>query len=507
MRTAFYRDRWRDIRQRPAAAPEALKKLAQQVAYSFMDAHLKGGHYDQGYVRLLCEMATCGDRPLEGVAAQALFSVIIEGLCDEFEELQLDAYNRVMCQVVAHCRRLPPGRELDRRLTGFGITSEKGLLARVAAVRHNHRGGIRRAPIRKILLLSRVTIGADIAITSVVLQRLRRAFADAELVVIGDRRLWEIYGGHPGLRVEHVAYNRNGGLFERLATWQRVLDIVQAEHTASPPEATILVDPDSRLSQLGVLPLIDLKRYLFFASRSDGEFDRTLAMAELCNAWCDATLEEAHFCHPRVWPLPETREQARTIRRQLTSGGARKLITINFGVGGNPRKRVGRRLEEALLRTLLGDRKTVVLLDQGSGPNEARQARGLLKAVAAHGYPVAEADFNRGPIPVMERGVVALKTSVGEITALIAASDEYIGYDSAGQHIAAAAGTPCLTIFAGSNNSRFIRRWRAVGPNACRIVHVDTLNSPAGADIDDIITRVMNERHAMADPRPVPSAP
>jgi ADP-heptose:LPS heptosyltransferase len=261
------------------------------------------------------------------------------------------------------------------------------------------------------------------------------------------------------------------------------------------------VDPDSRLSQLGVLPLIEPERYLFFASRSEGGFDRSLAMAELCNAWCDRVLGEAHFCHPRVWPLPSTCERAEEIRGRLAASGAHKLVAVNFGVGDNPRKRVGRQLEERLLFTLLDDPKTLVLLDQGAGPHEARRARGLLKAIAGRGYPVAEAAFGQEPFPAMESGVIALKTSIGEVTALIAASDEYIGYDSAGQHIAAAAGTPCLTIFAGSNNSRFIRRWRATGPNACRIVHVDTLNPRAGLDVDDIITRIMNERHALRGER------
>ncbi|MGD9305812.1 MAG: glycosyltransferase family 9 protein, partial [Desulfobacterales bacterium] len=91
-------------------------------------------------------------------------------------------------------------------------------------------------------------------------------------------------------------------------------------------------------------------------------------------------------------------------------------------------------------------------------------------------------------------GVVGLETRIGEIAAVIAQSDEYIGYDSAGQHIAAAVETPCLTIFAGSNNMRFLRRWSAFGQNSCKIVHVDTLNDPKAVNINDIIIRIMNER-------------
>ena len=90
--------------------------------------------------------------------------------------------------------------------------------------------------------------------------------------------------------------------------------------------------------------------------------------------------------------------------------------------------------------------------------------------------------------------MIGLQTRIGEIAAIIAKCDEYIGYDSACQHIAAALQTPCLTIFAGSNNMRFIRRWSAFGANSCQIVHVDTLSDLTAIDVEDIITRIMNER-------------
>jgi ADP-heptose:LPS heptosyltransferase len=42
----------------------------------------------------------------------------------------------------------------------------------------------------------------------------------------------------------------------------------------------------------------------------------------------------------------------------------------------------------------------------------------------------------------------------------IRASRLYIGYDSAGQHVAAACGVRQITVFAGAPNRRFIERWR-----------------------------------------------
>lgn len=83
---------------------------------------------------------------------------------------------------------------------------------------------------------------------------------------------------------------------------------------------------------------------------------------------------------------------------------------------------------------------------------------------------------------------------MGEIGSLINESDEFIGYDSACQHIAAALGVPACTVFAGSNNVRFIRRWRACGSNVSEIVFVDTLSNDREIDIEEVVTRVLDFR-------------
>ena len=54
----------------------------------------------------------------------------------------------------------------------------------------------RHRDIKKILVLSRVTIGADIAVTSVIIQRLSERYPKAEMVLIGGGKLDEIFGGN-----------------------------------------------------------------------------------------------------------------------------------------------------------------------------------------------------------------------------------------------------------------------------------------------------------------------
>jgi ADP-heptose:LPS heptosyltransferase len=47
-----------------------------------------------------------------------------------------------------------------------------------------------------------------------------------------------------------------------------------------------------------------------------------------------------------------------------------------------------------------------------------------------------------------------------------------VGYDSAGQHVAAAAGVPLISVFAGFPAPRMFERWRPAG-EGCRVIRVD----------------------------------
>jgi ADP-heptose:LPS heptosyltransferase len=281
---------------------------------------------------------------------------------------------------------------------------------------------------------------------------------------------------------------------ERLSSWQLVLDIIQQELDACPLENTILIDPDSRLSQLGVLPIFPEDQYFFFDSRSEISYAGNMSMAQLTNTWINKVTGQEAFRYPRIWPHSLNISKAARLCTELKKRGARKVIGINFGVGGNQRKKVGWRLEKDLLMSLLQEPDTVILLDKGSGDEELKNSNSLLAAVNQSGFATLDAEFGTALDCAISSGVIGMQTRIGEIAAIISKCDEYIGYDSACQHIAAALGTPCLTIFAGSNNMRFIRRWSAFSPNSCQIVHVDTLTDPTSIEEKDIITRIKNER-------------
>lgn len=498
MEPSVYREKWLALKG-SSLSPDGLSQLARQVAYSFLDRYYQNGLYRAEYIELLCEMATSfADAELNARASAALFGIIVEELCDDYEEMPVETYGRVMSEVISYCRKLPKGALLDGRLTDFGISTFDELYNRANLV-HSRRYvcNAGKAPA-KVILLSRVTIGADVAILSVMIQRLMKIFPDAEIVVIGDAKLDGIFGGHPGIRICRLSYARSGGLFERFSSWHAALDILAEEMPPQAERDVLLIDPDSRVSQLGVLPFTHSDNYLFFNSRRCDGSSKNLCMAELTNRWMNDVFGTSGFCYPTIWPPAAVRLRARALTDALRAAGCRRVVAVNFGVGTNPRKRLSDDFEAKLLAAILESAGTVVLLDRGFGTEELSRTAGLLSAMRGRGLDVSSAGFRDGEPSRIARGVVGVDCAIGEVAALIAECDEFIGYDSACQHIAAAANVPTLTIFAGSNNMHFIRRWSACGDTQCRIVHVNTLADPAHIDIDAVVLRIMEERAAAA---------
>mgnify|MGYP006280465425 CR=1 FL=1 len=494
MEDLFYRRKWEALKTREPDS-RMLARLSDQIAHSFLDKYLKDHSVEERYIDLLCEMSTSPEaQELNSQAARSLFGIIIESLCDEFEELQTMTYNQVMTRVIAYCRGIPAGRSLDDELKRFQLFSRQDLLERIIALRQKESGLENPRRVQTAIILSRVTLGADVAITSVVIQRLQKALPGVRIVVVGAEKLQQVYGGNRNLSLKQVDYARRGGLLQRLDPWHQVLECIREETRTVSPGGLVLFDPDSRLSQLGVLPVCPFPDSFFFDSRSERNWSSHRSMAETANAWLDRIVGEQGLCFPRVWVPEAAAVKARHLAETIRAHGAARLVVLNFGVGGNARKRVGPEFETRLMHRLLQEPKTVLLLDTGAGSQELESGRIVLQRLKDLGHPVREQGFASDAHPVQERGVLGIRAAFGEMSALIACADEFIGYDSAFQHIAAAQGTPCLTIFAGSNNMRFIRRWSAFGPNSSRIIHVDTLNHPRGVDVEDIVVRVMHQR-------------
>jgi ADP-heptose:LPS heptosyltransferase len=433
-------------------------------------------------LRLLCELAAAEDEVVARAGAVGLFPALVERLNDSFEPNACDRYDEVFTQVIDYFRRLPAARELDAALRQFNLHSIADLLTRkrrLTAVPHQL---VRPERIKKILLLSRVTIGADVAVTSVLLSALQQRFPQAEGVLLGSAKLRELWGGAVRVRIRELSYERGGTVLARLNSWLAVLAAVTDELRGLADDEWLVIDPDSRLTQLGLLPVVAGDRnYFFFESRRyRSECDWPLA--RLAAQWYSEVFGTPAQVYPQL-ALPAAHLAfGQAVGAHLRRAEGSHLVSLSLGVGGNPAKRIDEEFEAGLLRALLND--SALLLDKGGAPDERAQVDRLLEPLRAAGQRVlelnAENATERLAAATEPLSVITWDGSIGAFAGLVAASDEYIGYDSAGQHIAAALGVPVLTIFSHNNSPRFAARWRPFGSGLVEVVNVAAEQRAAG---------------------------
>jgi ADP-heptose:LPS heptosyltransferase len=338
---------------------------------------------------------------VEVPCAQALFGILVEGLADRFEPALCDVYARLFSQVI-------PGADLAR----YNRVRQPRLVANEPA---------------RVVVLSRVTLGADVAVTSVLLAAAKQALPNAEIVFAGPRKNFEMFAADPRLTHAAVEYRR-GSLSQRLAVWDELKAL------AASPDCLVL-DPDSRVTQLGLLPIGDEDRYHLFESRRYGGTS-DLNLPTLAAQWSQETLGV-----PNVVPY---------VAVGRASGLSTPYIAVSLGVGENPAKRIPDPFESELLKLLSA--RAPLVIDKGAGGEEAARVE---RAAALCG---ASSTFWEG--------------SFAGFAQIIAGSSLYVGYDSAGQHVAAACGIPLISIFAGFPTPRMFHRWRPSGPRAT-VIRVD----------------------------------
>jgi ADP-heptose:LPS heptosyltransferase len=274
-----------------------------------------------------------------------------------------------------------------------------------------------------VYVLSRVTLCADVAVTSVVIDAVNARYPRARVLFVGSRKNWALFEADERIELHEFTYGRGGSLRDRLSCVPVL-----------PDGNAIVVDPDSRLTQLGLLPIFEDDRYYFFESRAyGGESDRSLN--ELTREWVE-----------RVFGVAGARAY---IAPKKMPSNAR--ATVSFGVGENGEKRVSDAFEAAVLNEITS-RVESVLLDTGAGGAERERAEHLASTTAG------QLELWRG--------------DYAPFASAIAQSRLYIGYDSAGQHVAAACGVPLVSVFAGYASERMFHRWTPTGPAPVRIVKV-----------------------------------
>ena len=425
-------------------------------------------------IALLCVQATHPDEAVSKPAVHRLFSDVVEGLCDSFLPRKIALYDRIFVQVIDHCRHFPDGKAMDDLLKKFGLRNERDMLARKKRVEKTRKFSMAdRKKVKKICVLSRVTVGADVAVTGVVLSKLLNVFPGVGIVVIGPKKLAEVFGGHPDIMIRDVPYVRRGGLLGRLNVWTELVRVINDERQGLKADEFLVIDPDSRLTQLGLLPVVPKDQgYFFFQSRTYAKA-RTGRIGELAANWLDQIFGVGdQKTYPEIFIDKTILSMGKSCAQKLSHFGERPVVCINFGVGGNENKRVSSYFEEKLVMAVL-NQGFAVILDKGFG-SEVDIMNALVLKLRAKGKVVLESNEETIAKLSQERewlcDILTWEGGLAAFGALIASSNVYIGYDSGFQHIASAQGVPIVDVFIGAPSPIFIKRWTPYGKNSVKIV-------------------------------------
>jgi ADP-heptose:LPS heptosyltransferase len=340
------------------------------------------------------------DRALAVNSGRALLSIVIERLGDLFDREMCDVYVRLFSQVI---QRLLPDSDAAQ------------IQKRYWSIR---RTGTPPARVDRVYVLSRVTLGADVAVTSVILDGLKRCYPDAQILLVGPRKSYELFEADQRIRHFPAPYAQSGSLAEKL----RASAALRSQLING-----VVVDPDSRLSQLGLIPVCADRDYFFFESRTFGGTSNE-RLPVLAARWMRDVFGVADAA-PYVAPLP--------------ASGEPPEITVSLGVGENASKRVNDKFEAELLR-MLAETGASVLVDKGGSAEERERVERAVSVCAAPHVRTHDGSFAR-------------------FAAEIARSRMYAGYDSAGGHVASASSVPLLSIFNGFASERTLERWKPQG--------------------------------------------
>jgi ADP-heptose:LPS heptosyltransferase len=381
-----------------------------ELALELLNQCLRGNAYSSELLEMLLRYALSADAAQARRASHALFGIVVERLGDLFEPCLADCYAALFSEAIAYA--LPDLRRED-------------LLERFRQIRVQKK--FRGPDPQRVFVLSRVTLGADVAITSLVLDAAKRRFPHSRILFMGPRKNFDLFAADARLEHQAAPYVREGSLAERLSVFTALRDTLWADDA-------IVIDPDSRLTQLGLLPVCPEDRHFFFESRSFGEYSGE-SLPELTRSWLANTFGVADA---KGYVAPEQRAEAAD-------------ITVSLGVGENPAKRLDDPFERRLLETLASSGDSI-LVDRGCTEEEAARVDAAVE------------------------GLSNVRTWTGSFAAFarsIAGSKLYLGYDSAGQHVAAATGVPLVTVFSGHASDRFFLRWRPYGLGPREIIRVE----------------------------------
>ena len=409
--------------------------LPTHLAEIFMATQAKKEAPDLSAIKLLGTMCFDHNNTLARQANTALYQQIILPLCDDFTTQSAHLSLLILATFIQQ-KANTIDKESRQALDREGLHTTDQLLARLYRIFNNTALTIEhQQQIQKICILSRVTIGADISITSIIIQRLHQQFPKIPITIIGPAHLPQLFN-YPFLHHCPFEFIRNQSDYSQPGHWIHLQQLISKEQHHLQQQEFLLIDPDTRISQLGLLPLAPEQSTKVLPSRIDQT--KPYSLSEITNSWLDSLLQTTAYIYPALAiqsSVPPVKNTDFT-------------IVINFGVGQDLRKRVSLQFEKELILALIQQGESRIILDSGQGMDELDQAHTI------EDFIKKQAGFIKSP-----HSFQRIQDSISVLASHIQQAHLFIGYDSCSGHIATACQIPSIICFKGAPNPRFYDRW------------------------------------------------
>ena len=400
----------------------------------------------------------------QSAAIRCVFAELVEPWNDSFSMRGRNAYAAIFGRIV--WQTCEADNMLMNSLKMFNINTEEQLRNRHLVHRQGKALQV-PATAKRIVVLSRVTIGADILLSSVVIKRLRERYPDAEIIITGNKKLYGLFGAMPQLKVESLDYARRGTLITRLRSW------ISLHEQIKDLKPDLVVAPDSRLDQLGLLPICCKEQYALWENLQLA--DATQSLSSLADQWICETLnlESEPPVYPELAFSPDMQMLSDHMQELIAD---RPFIAVKLDYGGNSDKAVSREWEIEILRCMI-DRGWRILIDRGFGEEELQNSDAVIRGVGMSAFDISESDPDQGMLirDVTEKDlngtdIVRFYGSIAAWAACAKHCQLAFSYDSVGHHLAAALATPLVIAFTGYKDDAFPKAWQPRGPGEINMV-------------------------------------
>src|SRR5262245_5358913 len=222
--------------------PPAL--MQPDLVTAFWDTYRRSGRVDRPVARKLAELAI-GDSERARAGARALFVDVVEPLSDAFDPVAAHAYVDLIVEALDVVRRHPAGAGVEAELAQLGLTVD-ALAGRAHRLLDADQPRP-TAPPRLAIVLSGVTLGRDVALSTTIMSALLAADPTTRIAFVGGPISAGLVAGNRRIAFEELEYPRAGDLLARLDYWLRLRALIKRVTAGLADDEWLVVDADSRL--------------------------------------------------------------------------------------------------------------------------------------------------------------------------------------------------------------------------------------------------------------------